>query len=317
MHPLLSLFGNIVPWTAGFISDQAEMLKKLSSIDGFDILLQKLRDSDGFREDISLMDAAYRFGTFSRVPSLHHTISGREKDILTELDGQECVIEVTNSNSPIETRERNTWEAIVIPLEMAWREITAQGTIHKPLSKNRAKEANEIVRNAIACARREGRPKHVSMERAFEFTIYPKEKFPDITYKLEGLPFAADEKRSAIEIDHLYDTIRKKSDQLVAENVGGVVVYSDPDYFIKKSETNGFAEKLVDDLEEALYDRDRLSFFVLILIDIGAGEEKMECEDFLYRERTKHRMLHERILVIRNKYAAKPMDISTLRPLIA
>lgn len=318
-HPLLTVFGNVVPWSAGLISDQAEMLRTLSNVDGFHILLKKLQDKDGFREDLSVMDAAYRFSTFTKIKSLHPRMEGGEKDIVVELDGHETVIEVTNSNSPLETSEKRTFEAIVTPLEVEGfgpLGITAQGKILKPLSEKRAEEGNKIVRQAIECARRQRSAQHVSMERAFDLTIYPKQEFQDIVYNVEGPPFGDGEERRAIEIDRLYDTIKKKSGQLVEGKPGAVIVYSDPDYFLDKAGEIEFAERLVNDLEEAVYDRERLSFFALILIDIGAGEETKVCRDYLYRDRSEHEMVRERILVITNKYAAHPVDIGILRPLI-
>jgi hypothetical protein len=319
-HPLLILFGNLAPWMTSFISDQVTALKALAGIDGFGALLEKLskKGTQGFREALSVMDVAHRFNTFTAVQSLFQELNGGEKDVRLKLDGKDGLLEVTNSNSPLEKRETRTFEAIISPIDVAGLGplgITVQGTISKPLSEKRAREGNRIIREAIGLVRKERFPRRVFMERAFDFTIYPKEKYPDTEYRIEGLPFVGREKRRATEIDRLYDVIRDKSEQLVHGMPGGVVVYSDPDYFVNS--TNEIdPEALVNELEEAVYDRDRLSFFVLILIGIGAGNKRRDCGDFLYCERTKHELLCERVLVIRNRYANVQVSLDFLRSLI-
>jgi hypothetical protein len=318
-HPLLDIFGNPVPWCAGVVSDIASMIRNLENVSGFEKLRQRVCSTQSCQEALSVAHAAALLRRCGIPKALWRKPAGKEReDLLVKIDKLPLLVEVTCPMSELARQEIKIHEAIMLPVESRMMKLT--GYIVKPLSNVRLNDARRQVLDAVSEVEETGCARRVHMSRAFDLTIHPRSSTEK--YCVEGFPFAGGQTRRVHETERIRKEIRNKAKQAsrylarpYSEGANAVMIYSDPWYFSDIFEQGNFAETLVSDLEESVYDFAGLSFMALVLIGMGEGDRTTRGEGYFYRAKTTHEAVHQRILIIKNEYAAHRIPDDKLRRL--
>ncbi len=297
-HPLLYILGNPVPWCAGLVSEIAIMISDLEGIQGFEEVKRRLKGKTSCNEALSVVHAASLLGRCGTVKALWRKEGGRDRDVVVEMAKIPVFAEITNPRSTFAEKEMQTYETITMPIHSKWMGVT--GRIQKPLSKARLKEARSIILKAISEIERTGYEQHVKMKGAFDLTITPKIS----SKKSLEIPISHGKDLRMREIDRIRSVIHNKADRYSRETSNAIMIYNNPLYFADIFDKNDFAELIVDELEETVYDQKHLSFLALILIGIGAGKKGRQNEVYAYSARSAYEMVHQRILIIKNRYAS-------------
>lgn len=318
-HPLGDILCNPVSWCAGLISDIASMIGGLEDVLGFDKLKQRVSTSQSCQEALSVAHAAALLRRCGIPKALWRGESGKEReDLLVEIDKLPLLLEITCPMSELAKQEIRIHSAIMLPVESRWMKLT--GRIIKPLSNVRREEAKRLVMDAINKVEQTGRAQDVHMNRAFDLTIHPRSS--NEKYRVEGFPFAGGDMRRVRETERIRKEIRNKAKQAskyltgsYSRGANAIMIYSDPWYFGDILDEGNFAETLVSDLEESVYDFEKVTFMGLVFIGLAGGDQTKHGNGYFYRAKTTHEAVHQRILIIQNEYAEHRIPDDQLRRL--
>jgi hypothetical protein len=305
-HPLLDVIGNPVVWCAGLIGDFAEVFRNLEKTPGFDTLVGKFRDPLTCEEALSVAHTASLMSSSGSVEALWKTRNGRVRDLIVNIHGLHLFMEVTCVKSSVVNRQRRTEDAILLPV-MARFGTKARGWV-KPLSRTRTREARKRILKALDELEKTDSPQHVSMPRAFDLTLYPKPS-REAEFRVEGFSPNRKEVR-LLELERLRSTITEKADRYSSQTANALVIYCDHRAFSDIWYNSDFAELIVNDIEESIYDKKHLSFLALVFITIGHGEDEAQSKEYIYRAKTTHGLILERTLVISNESAEHQVPVS-------
>ncbi len=318
-HPLTGYIQNLAPWTRKWLVRFSESIQELKHQENYKSLLERLKDSDRFREGQSVLEVAYKFSKagFSIAVDPSVNVSGNQKvpDLkLTNTDTkEELFVEVSMlGEARSEKESMETMRKITEPL---WRSIPFVrycGRVHKILAENHLTDIVEKVKETVEKAQKDNFFQELVIENVIEIGIAPQSdtQFMDTWASERGLavgsftgpPFNIDETW------RVKQRIENKQRQL-PHMYPNILVLWDIALFFQMSDIR----KTISELEESVYNYPHLMAAVIAGVSLERGNnENIMKDQHVYIRRRRDNLLTEQYIILLNQYCEQKVSPSTI-----
>ncbi len=307
-HPLLGYLLNKAPWSQLYLADFGRKLATLKGLAKFEELRERLRDSKryiGAEAEVEIA-AKLMVGGINDIelyPKVQVGGRTKEPDIRAVVDGEVVYFEVSSlGESEDAVKAQETQLELVPPLFDP--EIICFCQIHKILSKPRREEFRAKIQEAFVEVKRTKGHCYIGEPGVLDYLAIHRNKQEDCNVLVEhfrmkmeisGPPFERDDAK------RLNLKVKKESRQLPEDSPGVIVVLGSLLYF---GSIESFYEDLIYQIEETIYDQDKLIAGVIISKtgDFGQTSEVHKKPHYILHRKSRN-LVDESVTVIRNRYS--------------
>lgn len=180
-HPFLSYITNNVPWTRKRIIWFAQALKAQKNNQGYESLLQRLKDENKYLEGESVLEVADRLSKVGFEIAFDQKLKENERKpdirILNRETNEEMFVEVSIQNQSSYQKEAlENQQAIMFPLWQSKPYVYSCGRIHKVLSERHLQEVTERIQKLVKDAQSEEGFQELIIEGTLELAIAPEKE---------------------------------------------------------------------------------------------------------------------------------------------
>ena len=267
VHPIMSYFINSAPWTRKWLTRFSDALKSLKDAYGYQGLLRRLMDTEGFFEAESVLWVASKLRKAGFKIEIDPTVASSRRvpdlKILNEETKEELFIEISiQKQSTTAAKALLTFNTLFD--ELSWIKfdhLAYCGRILKVLSDRHMSEVLKEVKDKIEKAKKEQSFQELIIEDTIELAIAPWKDNSTLeiwaksrgieTGTFSGPPINVDEVRRT------KATIQREQQQLPQASPN-IIVIENSNLF--RSRQN--IRRAMNELEECLYDFPNLLFFI-------------------------------------------------------
>ncbi len=320
-HPICWYIMNQAPWTRRWIAYFKEMIFEVKGKDGYNSLLERIKDRNKFVEGFSVLENAYKFSKVGLDVSFDHGIKVYDKikkpDLkLTDKNNKmELFVEISNLNTSVQTKEaeETNWP-ISMCLMKNTHYISFSVRIHKVIYPSHLNDiVNELERKIKKCME-ENVFHELIEENTIEIGIAPKinERVLENWALQKGLkigeitgPFIEGD-----EVFRIKQKIKNERKQLPTDYSNILIIENNQPQLI-----NCDYERVKNELEETIYKYPELLFIIIFNKYQGFEDKKhkpyIENDYYIYIRKNKPDLfLIEQYLVIINKYCKEKEKIN-------
>jgi hypothetical protein len=316
-HPLLSYIVNLAPWTRKWIIRFVEALKELKDVEGYNGLVQRLKDKDKFPEGESVLEVAYRFlkAGFKIVidPSTSPNRKVPDLEIMIEEKKEHLFVEVSvQRENMAQIKATRTMDGIMEPLWQSLPFLNFCGKIHKSLSEKHLAEVLSEIKKTIGRMRAENAFQELIIEDTVELGFAPiKDKdLLEKWAKSRGLGIG-ELNGPSVDVDELQRTrmkIQKEQKQLPLGNPNILVVRNENLYFSLKD-----VKAAINELEECVYEFSHILFVIVTGSYTGPRESETIMKDqHLFIKRSRDDWNVQEHIILLNRYCAFDISPATI-----
>lgn len=318
-HPFCEYIINRAPWTRKWLTWFADGIKELKDKENYSSLLSRLRDTDKFREGLSVLEIGYKFSKagFHLCIDPAVNVAGRTKvpDLkLTDKDSQEELFAEVSvlGQSKI---DRDAFQTIQRIAETTWRSFPSlyhSGRIHKTLSKTHLNQVATRIEERVEKVKREGGFQELVIEDVIELGIAAKDD-KEVLEKWAaerglkvsefcGPPYGVNE------ISRTKGRIRTEQKQLPRDHPTILVVNNHGLFLHARN-----VRKTISELEEEVYEYPHLLAVVVAGGYMGSGkDESTAINQHMFIKRCRSYYFIDQYIMLFNKFCKPKISASAI-----
>lgn len=317
-HPLYHRLMNLIPLSQLSVARVGLQLKELESIPNIDRLCKRLMSKDKYASAEAELEVASCYREAGFVVELYPPVEGKEADLLVKIDGKEFFIEVSIvADSEDASKASRTLHELTSPF-FPEHDVAMSGQIYKALSTPHIRELKRRIADAINEVRNTKECQEVTESGVCQFFIAPREKTKELKewQKRTGISGLTGPPINVDEIRRIRKKLEKKNRQLPADKPGMIVVYGQS--LTSQFFEANFYEKLVDQLEETVYEHENLILGAIVTYGSASDTQVVEeSNKYILGHRYSHvPTMRQDVLVIKNRFSKFTIDEAVVNALL-
>lgn len=320
-HPICWYILNQAPWTRRWVAYLADMLSEVKNKNGYNDLLERIKDKDRFGEGFSVLENAYKFSkagldiSFDPEIKVYNKIKKPDLKLIDKNNKEELFVEISNLNTSIQMKEV---EETNMPISMCLMKYASYLSfcvhIYKVIYQNHLNDIVRELENKIKKSIEENIFQELIEENVIEIGIAPKTNemllknwalHRGLTIgEIIGPPIEVDE------IFRIRQKIANEQKQLPIDYSNILIIGNNQPQLITGFDYENIKEKLI----ETIYKHSKLLFIIIFNKYHSFGENNYEFSiknDYIYvRKNIPNLFSTEQYLVIINKYCREKEKVN-------
>lgn len=309
----------------GFLVIWGDAVSAVEGADGFDVMLDKIRNPKRFRASIAELEMAGRLARNGCRIEFEPCVGSKKPDMLCHNEKSRFFLEVKTLDVAPETEKADKTMDVIMD---ACRPIFPIGEIYKPLSGPHLNEVAGILKQKARHAVSSKNAVEVDLENTLKVCLVPDELpdrvemcrkwhsrqvdegvMPQGSYGLTGpSDNVKPEYRVRLRISRF-----ARERQIPPEETGVLVLAGN--FFFRGAKD---IERFVDHIAEGVYELENIPAVVLVTrrMFVGADAKIAEKDDFVFIRNLPYKNIEEYIVIVKNRFCKKEFDYKNLESML-